>query len=150
MGCTDVIAKFQELQTSVAAAQRTARDLQSENTHLEGRAADANDQLEMAALDREVAEERAEAAEAEVEKLNDKVQELELEVAILREENGKLRDRALHCADQSAEYERPVSGLEGERTSLAYVQLEKHNERLKEALIRCDSPSWDHVPKAHR
>jgi len=42
----------------------------------------------MAALDREVAEERAEAAEAELEKLNDKVQELELEVAILKEENG--------------------------------------------------------------
>jgi dynactin 1 len=57
---------------------------------LETRAADANDQLEMAALDREVAEERAEAAEAELEKLNDKVQELELEVAILKEENGKL------------------------------------------------------------
>lgn len=55
---------------------------------METRAADANDQLEMAALDREVAEERAEAAEAELEKLNDKVQELELEVAILKEENG--------------------------------------------------------------
>jgi len=59
---------------------------------LETRAADANDQLEMAALDREVAEERAEAAEAELEKLNDKVQELELEVAILKEENGELVD----------------------------------------------------------
>lgn len=57
---------------------------------METRAADANDQLEMAALDREVAEERAEAAEAELEKLNDKVQELELEVAILKEENGEL------------------------------------------------------------
>ena len=56
---------------------------------METRAADANDQLEMAALDREVAEERAEAAEAELEKLNDKVQELELEVAILKEENGE-------------------------------------------------------------
>ena len=44
----------------------------------------------MAALDREVAEERAEAAEAEVEKLNDKISELELEVAILKEENGML------------------------------------------------------------
>ena len=85
---TDKIAKFQELQTSVAAAQRSSKDLQSENTHLENRAAEANDQLEMAALDREVAEERAEAAEAELEKLNDKVQELELEVAILKEENG--------------------------------------------------------------
>jgi len=39
-------------------------------------------------------------------------------------------------AEQVAEYEKPVSGVDGERTSLAYVQLEKHNERLKEALIR--------------
>jgi dynactin 1 len=36
----------------------------------------------------------------------------------------------------SEEYEKPVAGLEGERSSLAFVQLEKHNERLKEALIR--------------
>jgi dynactin 1 len=129
------IAKFQELQTSVAAAQRSSKDLQSENTHLGNRAAEANDQLEMAALDREVAEERAEAAEAELEKLNDKVQELELEVAILKEENGMF---SLYegGADGVAEYEKPVSGLEGERISLAYIQLEKHNERLKEALIR--------------
>ena len=63
--------------------------MQSENAHLETRTAEANDQLEMAALDREVAEERAEAAEAEVEKLNDKISELELEVAILKEENGE-------------------------------------------------------------
>ena len=39
-------------------------------------------------------------------------------------------------ADCVAGYEKPVSGVDGERTSLAYVQLEKHNERLKEALIR--------------
>lgn len=86
---TEFAAKFQELQTSVAAAQRSSRDLQSENAHLETRTTEANDQLEMAALDREVAEERAEAAEAEVEKLNDKISELELEVAILKEENGE-------------------------------------------------------------
>lgn len=42
----------------------------------------------MAALDREVAEERAEAAEAEVQKLNEQMAEMELEVAILKEENG--------------------------------------------------------------
>ena len=89
MASTESVAKFQELQTSVAAAQRSSRDLQSENAHLETRTTEANDQLEMAALDREVAEERAEAAEAEVEKLNDKISELELEVAILKEENGE-------------------------------------------------------------
>ncbi|KAK8858530.1 hypothetical protein IAR55_002757 [Kwoniella newhampshirensis] len=116
-------AKFQEIQTALVAAQRSSRDLQSENSHLETRASETVDQLEMAALDREVAEEKAEAAEMEVAKLSEKIAELELEVAVLKEEN--------------AEYETPVSGVEGgERTSLAFVQLEKHNERLKEALIR--------------
>nr|KIR89490.1 dynactin 1 [Cryptococcus tetragattii IND107] len=115
-------AKFQEIQSSLLTAQRQARDLQSENSILETRAAEAIDQLEMAALDREVAEEKAEAAEADIVKLGEKVTELEMEVALLKEEN--------------AEYEKPAGGIEGERTSLAFVQLEKHNERLKEALIR--------------
>ena len=82
-------AKFQELQSSLVAAQRSSRDLTSENAQLESRAAEAVDQLEMAALDREVAEEKAEAAEAEVARLQEKLEELELEVAVLKEENGK-------------------------------------------------------------
>ena len=40
------------------------------------------------------------------------------------------------AADCAAEYEKPIDGQDGERISAAYVQLEKHNERLKEALIR--------------
>jgi low affinity Fe/Cu permease len=36
----------------------------------------------------------------------------------------------------TAEYERPIDAQDGEKTSAAYIQLEKHNERLKEALIR--------------
>ncbi|KAL1412932.1 hypothetical protein Q8F55_000681 [Vanrija albida] len=115
-------AKFQEQQSALVNAQRMARDLQSDNARLESRAAEALDQLEMATLDREVAEEKAEAAEADNERLAERIAELELEVALVKEEN--------------AEYEKPVLGLEGERSSLAYVQLEKHNERLKEALIR--------------
>ena len=63
--------------------------MQAENSQLDNRAAEALDQLEMAALDREVAEEKAEAAEAEVLKLNEKLSELELEVAVLKEENGE-------------------------------------------------------------
>ena len=72
----------------MVAAQRSSKDLQSENALLETRAAEVLDQLEMSALDREVAEEKAEAAETEVEKLKDKTAELELELAVLKEENG--------------------------------------------------------------
>jgi dynactin 1 len=90
----------------LVSAQRQARDLQSENTHLETRATEALDQLEMAALDREVAEEKAEAAEAELAKLNEKISELELEVAVLQEENGGscpvLRLRVYRGADQDS------------------------------------------------
>ena len=35
-------------------------------------------------------------------------------------------------------YEKPVDPA-GERSSIAFVQLEKHNERLKDALVRCVS-----------
>lgn len=55
---------------------------------LETRATEATDQLEMAALDREVAEEKAEAADLEVVKLAERISEMELEVALLKEENG--------------------------------------------------------------
>jgi dynactin 1 len=97
--------------------------VRSENELLESQRQDAFDQAEMATLDREVAEEKAEAAEAEAERLNEKIQELELEVAVLKEEN--------------AEYEKPIDGLEsGGHTSIAYIQLEKHNERLKDAVIQ--------------
>ena len=70
------------------AAQRLSRDLQSENAHLETKAAEAVDQLEMATLDREVAEEKTEASEGEIARLSGKIAELELELAVLREENG--------------------------------------------------------------
>lgn len=33
-------------------------------------------------------------------------------------------------------YEKPADPA-GERSSIAFVQLEKHNERLKDALVRC-------------
>jgi dynactin 1 len=83
-----LVAKFQDIQSSLLAAQRQSRDLTSENAFLEIRAAEVLEQLEMATLDREVAEEKAEAAETEVGKLGEKISELEVEVAVLKEENG--------------------------------------------------------------
>lgn len=81
--------KFQDLQTGLVAAQRAAKDLQSENTHLESRLTDLLEQLEMATLDREMAEEKVEMGVADALKMEERVAELEIEVAVLREENGK-------------------------------------------------------------
>lgn len=78
----------------------------------------------MATLDKEFAEERCET--------------LELELDGEREKVGGLQDEVLALEEVNAEYEQPpVQG--GEKSSVAFVQLEKHNERLKEALIRCVS-----------
>ena len=78
----------------------------------ENRMLDAQEQLEMVMLDKEVAEERAEAAEAELEMLREKLAsaEVELETAKIGIATGADVDPAI-------------------KNSLAYTQLEKHNER---------------------
>lgn len=82
---------------------------------------DAQEQVEMAMLDKEVAEERAEAAELELQSLQEKFANLEIQVESMN--GGGITETGE--TDSSA------------KSSLAYTQLEKHNERLKDALIRC-------------
>jgi dynactin 1 len=69
-------------------------------------------------LDKEVAEERAEIAEAAVEELKE-------QLAMLKVENEHMKGVA-----EGDSGDNPV------KDSLAFIQLEKQNERLKEALIR--------------
>lgn len=76
--------------------------------------------LELATLDREMAEETAEVLKVEVDALKAKSEELELEVEILREENE--------------EYSNGMTPAE--RSSVGWLQMERTNERLKEALLR--------------
>lgn len=76
--------------------------------------------VEMATLDREMAEETAEALRTELEAVKSKTQELELEVEVLREENQALGE------ELSPE----------DKASQGWLQMEKSNERLREALLR--------------
>ncbi|TQS37951.1 hypothetical protein Golomagni_01555 [Golovinomyces magnicellulatus] len=88
---------------------------QIENTQVE------NDlMLEMATLDREVAEETAEALQTELDAMKQKNEELEMEIEILREENTELG------TEMSPE----------EKNSQCWLQMERNNERMREALIR--------------
>lgn len=80
----------------------------------------------MAALDREVAEEKAEALEAELADIKELVETLKIEVEILKEEN------AVQSLDES-----PAPGEE--HSKMAFVQLEKRSERLAEALFKLQS-----------
>lgn len=80
----------------------------------------------MAALDKEVAEERAEVAEAEVEELKEKLAVAGVELGVLKDGLKPEGEEG----DAEAGVDPAVAG------SLAYIQLEKQNARLKEALIR--------------
>ena len=75
----------------------------------------------MAMLDKEMAEARAVVAENELKEVKEKLAVIEVKVEVLRNGGGG-----------------PEDGEEGTgaKSSMAYIQLEKQNERLKEALMR--------------
>ncbi|CAE6479244.1 unnamed protein product [Rhizoctonia solani] len=113
---------IRELETKLADAEivtkRELADQQAEMSTLDEKGVEAAEQLEMAMLDKEVAEERAEAAELELESLKEKLAEIEVELQAVKEGGTS-------------------EGGGGEaKKSLDVLQLEKHNERLKEALIK--------------
>ncbi|KAN0135638.1 Dynein associated domain containing protein [Lactarius tabidus] len=110
-------AKLVQQQTELIAARRELADAQQLSELTETRNLDALEQLEMTMLDKEVAEERAEAAESEIEDLKEKLAVVEVELEVIKQGASEGGD----------------SNVAG---SLAYIQLEKQNARLKEALIR--------------
>ncbi|RXW18504.1 hypothetical protein EST38_g7340 [Candolleomyces aberdarensis] len=109
-------AKLNAQQTELNATKRELADSQQLAQLAENRIADAQDQLELATLDKEVAEARAEEAEASLDELKE-------QLAMLKVENEVLKNGG-------------DGGTSSANDSLAFIQLEKQNERLKEALIR--------------
>jgi dynactin 1 len=112
-------AKLNSQQTELIATRRELADLKQLAELNEGRVVDAQEQLEMAMLDKEVAEERAEIAESELDDLRERLAIAEVELEVIKE-GGEAGE----------------GGESNAKSSLAYIQLEKQNERLKEALIR--------------
>jgi dynactin 1 len=103
--------------------------------------AELRESFEEALVERELADEKAAALEAQVHDLVEKVQGLEADNEILLEEAGQSR---LNFCDFvrdtqrglfAAKYDQPAEPGE-ERSSVALIQLERQNERLKEALVR--------------
>ncbi|KAJ7146369.1 dynactin [Mycena epipterygia] len=119
-------AKLNSQQTELIATRRDLADAQQLAQLAEGRILDTQEQLEMAMLDKEVAEERAEAAEAELEEVTERLAIVEVELGVLKE-GGDEGDEEEEAGNKS---------MSAGKDSLAYIQLEKHNDRLKEALLR--------------
>ncbi len=82
-------AKLMQQQTELIAARREIADAQQLSELADTRKLDALEQLEMAALDKEVAEERAEGAESELDELKEKLAVVEVELEAIKEGASK-------------------------------------------------------------
>lgn len=116
-------AALNKYKQDLSTTERELKDAVAEREQAESKFVEVGEQHEMAMLDKEMAEERAETAEAELEAVKEKLAEAEVELNVLKEGSGTLE------GDDGS----------GAKSTLAYIQLERQNERLKEALTRCGS-----------
>ncbi|EKD19406.1 CAP-Gly domain-containing protein [Drepanopeziza brunnea f. sp. 'multigermtubi' MB_m1] len=112
--------KYQPQQQEITDLRKQLKEAEARTEELENEKAEHEIGVEMATLDREMAEETAEVLKTELDALKQKMEELELEVEVLREENAELG------GEMSPE----------EKSSQGWLQMERNNERLREALIR--------------
>jgi len=117
---------IQTLQKKLKTNQQEITELKAKYEDAEDRAsklaepsAEHESELELATLDKEMAEERAIMFETELDALKSKHEELELEADILREENRELTS---------------VMTPE-ERAGSGWLQMERETERLRQALV---------------
>ncbi|KAK1674329.1 CAP-Gly domain-containing protein [Colletotrichum godetiae] len=113
-------AKYQPQQSENNELRKQLKEAEERFESIESIQMEHETALELATLDREMAEETAEVLKVELEALKQKSEELELEVEILREENAEFGQ------GMSAE----------DRASTGWLQMERTNERLREALLR--------------
>ncbi|XP_069016834.1 dynactin subunit 1 isoform X1 [Embiotoca jacksoni] len=106
-----------ELQKQLKEAKRESKEALEAKEHYMEEMSDTADAIEMATLDKEMAEERAESLQLEVDSLKEKVDELTMDLEILKHEIEE-------------------KGSDGAASSYHVKQLEEQNGRLKEALVR--------------
>lgn len=114
-------AKLNQLQQDSLQTRRELQDQATELQAAEARLVQASEDLEMAILDKEMEKEKAEAAEQELDDMKEQLAVCQVELNVLKE----------HGAASG----KPGDASDGKFT-LAYIQLERQNERLKEALVR--------------
>ena len=113
-------AKYQPLQNELIEAKEQLDKADEKLLKLEKDRAEHDTAVEIATLDREMAEEMTDACKSELEIIKKTLEEAQLENDILREENEELGK------EMSPE----------EKSSVGWLQMEKENERLRGALLR--------------
>ncbi|KAJ3860138.1 dynein associated protein-domain-containing protein [Lentinula novae-zelandiae] len=128
-------SKLQSQQAELTSLKQEINELKAQVKVWEERKEVVEGELEMCMLDKEMAEERAEISVGELEVAKERLAEVEVEVEVLREE------KELWELENDGEIK--PEGKQKDTNTLAYVQLEKQNERLKEALLRLRDMTQD-------
>ncbi|XP_068742547.1 dynactin subunit 1-like [Montipora capricornis] len=106
-----------DLQAQLNATKKELKELSENRQEHSDEMTELQEAVEMATLDKEMAEERLESLQQENEQLKDKLEEVSLDLEILKNEISE-------------------GGIEGAATNAQVKQLEQHNSRLKEAILR--------------
>ncbi|XP_030841615.1 dynactin subunit 1 isoform X2 [Strongylocentrotus purpuratus] len=106
-----------DLERQLQDAKTEAREAVEEKERHSDEMAGVAETIEMATLDKEMAEEKADTLQQEVDTLKEQVEELTLDLELLRSEIEE-------------------GGTEGASASYQLKQLEQQNNRLKEALVK--------------
>jgi dynactin 1 len=112
-------SKYQSLHQDASDSKIELQKLQADNDSLTKAHEEHEADWEIALLDKEMAEERAEQAESELEALRSKMEERDMELEILREE------AEMFTTDLS----------EDQKEEAGYYRLQHENDRLRQALI---------------
>ncbi|KAF2433980.1 hypothetical protein EJ08DRAFT_646867 [Tothia fuscella] len=113
-------AKVQGLSRANHDLKEQLRQLQESDESIETLKAEHESMIDLAVLDKELAEEKADSYQRELDSIRGRLEELELENEILKGENEEL------AKDMSPE----------ERSSQGWLQMQRENDRLREALLK--------------
>ncbi|KAF9571027.1 hypothetical protein EC968_001114 [Mortierella alpina] len=150
---TKLQAKLTEMQQELRDSKRTLKEVVTEKEAFESKYNDVIDSMEVTMLDKEMAEERAENLQHEVNMLKEKVEEMHVDLNVFQQEESNLSNPAVNqlqlerqnerlkeallklrdmTSEQEAEMNRRLKNLEKEASMVQEVQL--HNEKLRESL----------------
>ncbi|KAJ1896591.1 hypothetical protein LPJ81_004708 [Coemansia sp. IMI 209127] len=116
-------AKVTAQQEDIRALKTKVKEIGAERERTEASYSEAMDMVEMLSVDKEMAEEKAESLAQEISAMREQLDEASTNLDVYRQEGGD------HSAVLS-------SGDRNSATVLEFTQLQKQNERLKEALVR--------------
>ncbi|KAE8267942.1 hypothetical protein A4X09_0g4406 [Tilletia walkeri] len=113
--------RLKEVQASIKDQGKLERELEQLRDDFERQIVDLNEQLEMAMLDKEVAEEKYEVLAHDAEVIREEKEEMQLDRDLAREELAMFEQGEVPEAD---------------RASTEFIKLERQNMRLQDALLR--------------